>query len=72
MDIERKIFDEQLQRVYQATGTRTETELAGWLGIRQTFVTDARRQGKIPADWLLLLERALNVDPEWVLTGKGR
>ena len=71
MDTNRKVFDEQLQRVYQVTGTRTQTELAGWLGVRQTFVADAERRGKIPADWLLILMRLVNVDPEWLLTGRG-
>lgn len=71
MDIRLDIFDEQLRRVYQATGTRTKTELAGWLGVRQTFVADAERRGKIPTDWLLTLARVLSVDPEWVLTGRG-
>ncbi len=71
MDTNRKIFDEQLQRVYQVTGTRTHAELAGWLGVRQTFVADAERRGKIPADWLLILMRLVNADPEWLLTGRG-
>ena len=71
MDMQQEIFDEQLQRVYQVTGMWTEMELAGWLGVRQTFVADAKRRGKIPADWLLMLVRVLNVDPEWVLTGRG-
>ena len=71
MDTNRNIFDGQLRRVYQVTGVRTQTELAAWLGVRQTFVADAERRCKIPADWLLSLLRVLSVDPEWVLTGRG-
>ena len=69
--MDQRAFDEQLRRMYLATGTRTKAELAGWLGVRQTFVADAERRGAIPADWLLMLVRVLNVDPDWVLTGRG-
>lgn len=43
-------FDAQMERIHRATGTRTQVELAEFLGIRQSAVSDARRRGKIPAE----------------------
>lgn len=64
-------FDAQMERVRFITGVRTQVELANFLGIRQSSVSDAKRRGKIPSDWLITIMRAKNVNPEWVLTGKG-
>ncbi len=64
-------FDEQMGRIRLATGKRTQAELADFLGIRQSSISDARRRGKIPPGWLVTLVRLQNVHPEWVLTGKG-
>lgn len=41
------------------------------MGIRQSSISDARRLGKIPADWLITLLRVKSVHPEWILTGRG-
>lgn len=64
-------FDEQLERIKLVTKTRTQAGHAEYLGIRQSFVSDAKRRGNIPADWLLTIMRVLNVNPDWVSTGKG-
>ena len=39
--------------------------------IRQSAITDAKRRGAIPADWLLKLLRIQGVNPDWILTGEG-
>lgn len=65
------IFTEQMERIRQATGTRTQSELADFLGIRQSSVSDAKRRCKIPSDWLVTIMRVKNVHPEWILTGNG-
>ena len=64
-------FDAQMERVHFITGVRTQIELADFLGIRQSSVSDAKRRGKIPSDWLITIMRAKNINPEWILTGKG-
>ncbi len=64
-------FDEQMDRIRQITGTRTQLELANLLGIRQSSVSDAKRRGMIPVKWLDTLRRLKNVNPDWILYGVG-
>ncbi|MCC8195067.1 MAG: helix-turn-helix domain containing protein [Deltaproteobacteria bacterium] len=63
--------DSPLERVFEAADCRTQEELAGLLGIRQSAVSDAKRRKSVPAEWLVCLFRLRNVNPEWVLTGCG-
>ena len=65
-------FNEQLCRMRLATGAKTQAGLARFLGIRTSDIACAGRGGKLPADWLLALVLARNINPEWVLTGRGR
>ena len=61
--------DSPLSRIYVVTGCKTQVELAGLLGIRQSSISDAKRRGVIPADWLIKLLRQHAVNPDWVLFG---
>ncbi len=70
-DYEGITFEDVLQRMYAATGTNGQMELADWLGIRQAFISDARRRNRMPVAWLReLVKRKVNCTPEWVITGK--
>lgn len=69
--IRKNSFDEQIKRIHQITGTRTQAELAKLLGIRQSLVSDAKRRGIIPLTWLDTLQRVNNVNPDWILHGVG-
>lgn len=60
-----------LTRVFEAANCRTQEELAGLLGIRQSAVSDAKRRKSVPSEWLVCLFRLRGVNPEWVLTGCG-
>ena len=53
------------------TGTRTQSQLADLLGIRQSSVSDAKRRGIIPIRWLDTLRRLKNVNPDLILDGVG-
>ncbi|SBW05752.1 putative DNA-binding protein [uncultured delta proteobacterium] len=64
-------FEEQLQRIHCSLQTRTQTELAEFLDIRQSSVSDAKKRQSVPAEWLLKLLRLKGVNPEWILTGHG-
>lgn len=64
-------FQEQLERIKLITDARTQVELATFLGIRQSEVSDAKRRKEIPSSWLVILMLMKNVNPEWILTGKG-
>lgn len=67
----RATFEEQLARICSTTRRRDLAGLADFFGTSQAMVADAKRRGKVPADWLLVLLRAQNISPEWVLTGHG-
>ena len=58
-----------MQRFFEASGCKTQVELAEFLGIRQSSVSDAKRRQVIPAEWLITLLRRKNINPDWVLTG---
>lgn len=64
-------FTQIMERIFSVTGVRTQVELANFLDIRRSSVSDARRRGRIPADWLITLMRVKRVFPEWILTGNG-
>lgn len=71
MDKEISGFQTVMERIYAATGTSTQQELALLLGIRQSSISDAKRRAIIPFRWLLTLSRLRSVNPDWVLTGKA-
>lgn len=64
-------FQTAYDRIREATGSRTQSEVASLLGVKQSSISDAKRRNSIPAQWLLILfdKRALN--PTWVRTGEG-
>jgi SOS-response transcriptional repressor LexA len=63
--------EDQLARILGETGIRTQAELAEVLGVRRAAVTDAKRRGKVPADWLIRLAQKYNLNPNYVLSGLG-
>lgn len=60
-----------LKRVFAAAGCRTQAELANFLGIKQSSISDAKKRGAIPSEWLLILWRKTGINPDWILTGRG-
>lgn len=64
-------FDEQLERIHCSAGTRTQAQLAAFLGIRQSSISDGKKRQFIPAEWLLRLLRLKGINPDWILTGRG-
>ena len=45
-------FDAQFQRILEATGCKTQVELADILEVRQSAISDAKRRMTIPSNWL--------------------
>lgn len=64
-------FEEVQSRIQLVTGTRTQTELAELLEIRQSSISDARRRKSIPRAWVVTLFRKLGANPDWLETGAG-
>ena len=60
-----------LKRVFEVSGCRTQLELATMFDIRQSSISDAKRRGSVPSEWLVKLQRLKGVNPDWILTGKG-
>ena len=61
----------RLARVFEAAGCRTQLELAAVLDIRQSSISDAKRRGAIPSDWLVKLLQLRGVNPDWIMDGIG-
>lgn len=64
-------FESAYARILSIASCRTQVELAEVLGIRQSSVSDAKKRGTVPAEWMLTLLQRFGVNPNWVLTGKG-
>ena len=64
-------FEAQMERIKMITGKRTQTELAELLGVKRSSVSDAKRRGKVPSGWLVVLMHDKHANPEWILTGNG-
>jgi predicted transcriptional regulator len=64
-------YNEAMARVRQVCGVRTQVQLAEFLGVRQSSISDGNRRRSIPDGWLLTMLRRTGVDPDWILTGKN-
>ncbi len=64
-------FSSVVDRIKEATSTRTQVELAAVLGIRQSSISDAKRRDSVPADWYLTLFREYGLNPDWLAFGRG-
>ena len=65
-------FDSFLQRVFEATGVTSQTELASALNINRSAITQARKKDSIPDKWILQLYRSFGLNPDWLETGSGQ
>ena len=65
-------FDCQMRRVFAVTGARTQVELAALLGLKQSTIANSKKRRNVPDRWLIQLLCRFNVNPAWVLTGKGQ
>lgn len=69
--ISREEFDARFCRICEITQSRTQAELAKFLDIGQPSVSDAKRRGHIPPEWIIILFLKKRVNPEWILFGQG-
>lgn len=63
-------FGNAYSRIRAATHTRTQTEVAKLLGIKQSSISDAKKKNTIPDGWLITLYRACGLEPDWILYGQ--
>jgi len=64
-------FENAYGRIRAATRTRTQTEVAKLLGIKQSSISDAKKKNTIPDGWLITLYRACGLEPDWVTLRPG-
>lgn len=64
-------FAAAIERLFGVAKCKTQLQLANFMGIRQSSVSDAIRRKSIPPEWLLALLRHDQTNPDWILTGKG-
>ncbi|MCC8194032.1 MAG: helix-turn-helix domain containing protein [Deltaproteobacteria bacterium] len=64
-------FESQYRRILEASGCRTQVELADFLEVRQSSISDARRRKTVPSGWLAMLLVKKHVNPDWIRSGLG-
>ena len=64
-------FEAQYFRVFEAAGCKTQVELASFLEITQSSISDAKKRKSIPPDWLLKLLDKKWINPGWIRSGLG-
>lgn len=65
-------IDELINRVLDATGISSSSELANALEINRSGITHARNKNKVPDKWIVKLYRTFNLNPKWIESGTGR
>jgi hypothetical protein len=70
-DADRALFEERMGRIMKELGVRTQVQLAEKIGVRQSSISDAKRRGSLPSDWLLKIWRETGVSPAWILDGEA-
>lgn len=61
---------EIIDRLKQATGAASDSDLADRIGVSQQAVSSARR-GKVPAAWPRIVLSRFGVSADWLYTGVG-
>jgi len=64
-------FLDVLNRLKQATGTTTDTDLAKALGIKQGAISAAKRTVQIPPVWVARISKGFSVSADWLFYGTG-
>lgn len=65
---------DEYSRILVALGLRTQVEVAAFLGVRQSSISDALRRNDpagVPAGWKLRLLETRALNPHWIQTGEG-
>lgn len=61
----------QIDRLFQATDAKNDSELSRFLGLSPAAVYKAKQSGKIPPGWITKVAERFEVSADWLLFGKG-
>ena len=60
-----------IRRLYAATGCNNMSELAAYLEVSASGISDARRRNRVPVAWFrTMLAKNPEISPVWLLTGQ--
>ena len=62
-------FESQYRRLFEAAECGTQAELAAFLNLKQSSISDAKRRKSVPSDWLVKLFEKKRINPDWVRCG---
>lgn len=65
------MFETRIQRIFEATGTTSDSELARALGIQPPSVAGARERKLVPMKWIEKIASNYNISADWLLFGRG-
>lgn len=63
-------FELVLKRLYETTEIKSQRQLSDVLKIRPPSITDAKKRGVVPPEWVVKLSLYYNLSPAWILSGK--
>lgn len=64
-------FEKIVARALEATGKRNQVELSEFLEIRPASISEAKRRGNFPSDWLIKIVQKKKISPLWISHGEG-
>ncbi|MCH7500905.1 MAG: helix-turn-helix domain-containing protein [Nitrospinae bacterium] len=64
-------FENCWHRVKQSTELKKQTQLAEFLEISSSNVSEAKVKDRFPLAWAFKIGQAHNIYTDWILTGKG-
>jgi len=64
-------IDSLMERILDATGISSQSELARELEINRSGITHARNNNKIPDKWVVKLYKKFGLNPQWIESGIG-
>lgn len=65
-------FEERLQRIMDAAGAKSDSDLARALGIQPPSVAAARKREQVPSGWVEQVAERFGVSADWLLFGDSR
>jgi Predicted transcriptional regulator len=65
-------FEERLQRIMDAAGAKSDSDLARALGIQPPSVAAARKREQVPSGWVEQVAERFGVSADWLLFGESR